>query len=85
MTVLRDDPRIDAILLRQQRTDDSEIRQDLLRSLHEAIYADQSALFLWSRQRFIAVNQRFVGVEPGRLDFFRSLTDWKIDMTRLKR
>lgn len=76
------DARLDA-LLERQRTADAQLRQDVLGEFHDAIYDDQAALFLWSRKRFIAINRRFTGVDPKRIDFFGSLTEWTIDMKRL--
>lgn len=70
-------------LLERQRTADAQLRQDLLAEVHGAIHGDQAAIFLWSRKRFIAINRRFTGVDPKRVDFFGSLTEWGIDMKRL--
>lgn len=74
--------RVDRLLERQRNTD-AQLRQDIFSELHEVMYDDQTALFLWSRRRFIAVNRRFTRVDPKRLDFFASLVEWGIDMRRL--
>lgn len=69
-------PELDRLLTRGRRTFDKKKRKEIYHKIHAIIYEDQPYMFLYVPNALVAVNERFVGIEPSSVGIGYNFIDW---------